>query len=403
MGTPRTDIELATPEFPLVGWHVMYRISRVAVTLEELVQLLDKHGFSAFTPQAPAPRVALQRAVAAWVDLQRATEETPDLDDVPTARKQLIREVPSPRNNPWLVFALVNEAADLAQLSLSYATQLRILLHKQHNLLVCTTTPRGIIQEPQARRRWRKNEEQPSREDFDAAVLREVGKEGMDLTQELRPLWAQYRTLIMSYEVSRIIRRIIASTQSVAVRGRGGVYFIPYQQLAVLQRLNRFIAELPTPTLPATSERRPFLYASGVIDWPGAKRQLAVALHAGIMDEVDASRKKLERFMAEDYGTVKPETMLERLAEFRAVHTKANAYADLVGLQQESIIASLKVLEAKAMQVVMQGDVVIDPESVASDMPTLKSVAPSTSSSLEPAPLVHDQETHDLLIDMLDE
>ncbi len=49
------------------------------------------------------------------------------------------------------------------------------------------------------------------------------------------------------------IRRIIAAMNSVAVRGRGGVYFIPYSQLDALQRLNRFIADLPTPSLPAIS------------------------------------------------------------------------------------------------------------------------------------------------------
>ena len=171
---------------------------------------------------------------------------------------------------------------------------------------------------------------------------------------------------------------------SVAVRGRGGVYFVPYTELDTLQRLNRFIADLPTPSLPAGSERRPFLYASGVIDRPATKRQLAVALHAGIMDEVDATRKKLERFTEQEDGSVRPATILERLTEFRQIKVKAAAYADLCGLQQESVANAIKALEARAMEVVMKGDVMLDPETLDSDTPALKPVA---SAQVVAAPL----------------
>ena len=64
-----------------------------------------------------------------------------------------------------------------------------------------------------------------------------------------------------------------------------------------------------------------------MIDRPAAKKTLAVALHAGIMDEVDAARKKLEHFTAMDEGTVRPDTILERVNEFRQVRQKAAAYA----------------------------------------------------------------------------
>ena len=58
------------------------------------------------------------------------------------------------------------------------------------------------------------------------------------------------------------------------------------------------------------AERCSFLYASGAIARPAAKKTLAVALHAGSMDEEDAARKKLERFTAMDEGTVRPDTIL---------------------------------------------------------------------------------------------
>ncbi len=413
MSRPRTEIELATPEFPLVGWHVMYRISRVAIPFDDLKALLDQHGFGMFLPQPPATRTALHRAVADWVDRLAASGDAPpragifsaeadedgeDEGGAPSKKRALIREVPAPPDNPWLVFALVDEAADVAQLSLSYATSLRILLHKQHGHLICTTLPRGIIQLPGGASKRRpvraaqEAEEQEPEEVVAAAarVLAEseaaAGADGAELTRQLRPLWDHYRQLVMSNEVSRIIRRIIASMNSVAVRGRGGVYFVPYSQLDALQRLNRFIADLPTPSLPAGSERRPFLYASGVIDRPASKRQLAVALHAGIMDEVDAARKKLERFVDQEAGSVRPTTILERLAEFRQVKAKALVYADLCGLQQERVATAIKALEARALEVVMKGDVVLDPETLDGETPAFKPVAAPASATATPPP-----------------
>ncbi len=77
MSKPRTEIELATPEFPLVGWHVMYRISRVAIPFDDLKALLDRHGFGTFVPQPPATRTALHRAVADWVDRLAASGDAP--------------------------------------------------------------------------------------------------------------------------------------------------------------------------------------------------------------------------------------------------------------------------------------------------------------------------------------
>lgn len=408
MTTPRTEIERATPEFPLLGWHVMYRISRVAVPFADLQTLLDQYGFGAFAPHPPAPRIALARAVAEWVDqlaargdahALRRSDGPQDEDDeeAQRPRQHLIRDVPTKSGTEWLVFALVDEAADVAELSLSYATSLRILLHKQHGHLVCTTTPRGIIELPsrKGKRSTQRSVAAPAAtdeaNDGAAQVLAEseaaAGPDGAMLTRQLRPLWDHYRQLVMSNEVSRIIRHIIASMRSVAVRGRGGVYFVPYTELRTLERLNRLVADLPTPTLPATSERRPFLYATGVIDRPAAKKSLAVALHAGIMDEVDAAAKKLARFTAMDAGTVRPETMVERLQEVRAVRTKAAAYTDLIGLQQERVVAALATLEAQALEVVVKGDVMLDPTSV--DTPEVAFIPASTSAlplASEPAP-----------------
>ena len=63
---------------------------------------------------------------------------------------------------------------------------------------------------------------------------------------------------------------------------------------------------------------RPAGHLTGDRPRPATKETLAVALHAGIMDEVDAARKKLERFTAMDEGIVRPDTILERVNELLA-------------------------------------------------------------------------------------
>lgn len=405
--TPRAEIELSSPEFPLVGWHVLWRISRVAIPFDDLRTLLSKYGFAQYIPTPPAPAAALQRAVAEWVDLRAAEGHGPargrnsvgddDDESAPTREQSLIRPVAVPPRNPFLVFALVVEAADLAELGLSYATSMRIVLHKETKTLICTTQPKGVIEVPKARKGAQAKARQPAPapERAVAVLAAETAAEaeGVRLTRELEPLWEQHRELVTATECSRIIRRIVADMNSVATRGRGGVYFVPYNELDTLQRLNQLIGELPTPGLPTTSPRRPFLYPSGVIDRPAAKRQLAVALHAGIMDEVDAATKKLHRFTAQAEGTVRADTLLERLAEFRRVKQKASTYADLIGLQQESVQESLRALEKEAMQVVLAGDVELDPQTIASEAPTVRPSAKAT-----PAAPVTDE-----LVEMLGE
>ncbi len=147
----------------------------------------------------------------------------------------------------------------------------------------------------------------------------------------------------------------------------------------------------------------PFLYTSRVIDRPATKETLAVALYAGIMDEVDAARKKLERFTAMDEGTVRPDTILERVNEFRQVRQKAAAYADLIGLQQESVISAVKALEERALAVVMKGDVMLDPECLATGTLALRSVGAQTPppAAVEPAEPVIDRESESELLELL--
>jgi len=101
---------------------------------------------------------------------------------------------------------------------------------------------------------------------------------------------------------------------------------------------------------------------------------------------VDAAAKKLARFTAMDAGTVRQDTIVERMHEVRAVRAKAAAYADLIGLQQERVVAALATLEAQALEVVVKGDVMVDPDSLTGPEVTfIPAPAPAIVPVLEPA------------------
>ena len=55
---------------------------------------------------------------------------------------------------------------------------------------------------------------------------------------------------------------------------------------------------------------------------------------------------------------------------FPQVQAKAAAHAALIRLQQESVVSVVKTLEARALEVVMRGGVMLDPEML--DSATLR-------------------------------
>ncbi len=88
--------------------------------------------------------------------------------------------------------------------------------------------------------------------------------------------------------------------------------------------------------------------------------------------------------------------------EFRQVRQKAAAYADLIGLQQESVISAVKALEARAMEVVMRGGVMLDPESLERGTPALRSVQVAPPPAPEPVAPVSSLETDSELLELLE-
>lgn len=154
----------------------------------------------------------------------------------------------------------------------------------------------------------------------------------------------------MASDLSRVVRAIVDGLGAVSLRDGGGYYFVPEGQRDALAQLRRFVADLPVRT-----GHEPFLLALPQPDVQAARRQLAQAAHAGFIDELGAMDADLQRFLDAAPGTVRARTIAGRLATFKTFRVKADAYADLLGMRRERIVAALDALTAKAQAVVLKG------------------------------------------------
>lgn len=345
-------VDGAAPGLPLLGYTVSWRFSGIAIGHDDLRRRLLAAGFGAYTPPPPTARVTLRRALIAWIRERSRAGRGPSLDwdgaelDGGGGGRQraLIRTI-NRRASDWLVFVLVAEDVDLVALGLSYGTSLRFLLHKATGRLVCTTDATGEAD----------------------AVL-----ESAQIEAEVRPHWHHHRELHVSGDLALVVRRIVGGLGAVALREGGGYYFIPDHQREPLIRLRRFVAALPV-----RPGHEPFLLALPQPDVQAARRQLAQAAHAGFLDELAAMDGDLQRFLDAEPGSVRRSTMARRLAEFRAFRTKADAYAELLGMRRERIAAALDALVTKARAVVLNGADAPDEDPEAEPTPDERADVPA--------------------------
>jgi len=355
--------EQAGTELPLLGFTVSWRFSGIEIGHDELRRRLIAAGFGAYIPQPPTARATLRRALIAWIRARACAGQGPtldwdaaELDDLGggTRQRALIRTI-NRRGNDWLVFVLVAEDVDLVDLGLSYGTSLRFLLHKASGRLVCTT---------------------------DATGEADAVRESAQIEAEVQPHWRYHRQLHISGDLANVVRRIVGGLGAVALREGGGYYFLPERQRDPLIRLRRFVAALPVRV-----GHEPFMLALPQPDVQAARRQLAQAAHAGFMDELTALDSDLQRFLDAEPGTVRPTTLARRLAEFTAFRTKASAYAELLGMRQERIVAALDTLVVKAQTVVLNGaDAAGDAAGGTADGNEDRNATPAEIPALLPSP-----------------
>lgn len=350
-------VESSTEQIPIVGHTVLWRLHGLRVQHVTLRDALDRAGFLEFLPDPPTPRKALRRALETWVAARaqeahaaRILQQQTNADE---DQRTLIRVI-NRAGSDHLVFALVTEDIDFKALGLGYATDLRILLEKKTGQMICSTDARGRI---------------------------EAYHESQQVAAELQPYWQEFKDLHIAGDLSEMTRRIINSLQATALRRNGGVYFIPKGNREKLFRLREVIADLPH------SDDQPFVCAFGVPDLQETKAQMVQAIHAGMLDEIAGLRADLRR-LAEDGTNVREDTVICRLATYQSVRSKAQVYADLLGLRQDAIHSEIGELEAQARRLLLQ-------DAQPAKAKSQKSVKPETAQE-NSKPARHTEDTDEI-------
>jgi hypothetical protein len=323
---------------PVLGHNIWWGLKGVKVTRFDLENALKRYGFADYMPEPPTAQKALRRAIKDWVKLRAASGTgavlSGDFDDDEDTGTKKIRSLIRPinkRGNKHLVFALVAEEVNFQILGLEHTTSLRIALEKltpeerktRRPDLTCTTESEGNI---------------------------EAAREAYSITRELLPIWQQYEDLYLSGDLSRMATEIVNAIRAIPIRREGGLYFVPASNQAQAERMRDLIEGLPNDGTAA-----PYCMLLMVPDEQAAKKELGRAVFMGFMDQIKAMNADLEDLRAKA-KTIKPDTIAARLKEFKEFSQRAEAYADLLSLQNEQLQNQISSLRSKARALIMSDD-----------------------------------------------
>lgn len=306
-----------TGDLPILGYTVSWKLTGVQIPHTDLVARLEAAGFGDQAPRREPPeKRAVKRAIRAWVDDRRglAPRAADDETGSGSGRRRsgdLIRVI-NDRDSAFVVYALVAEDADVQELALEYSTAVRFSLNKTTGELFCTTEARGQMR---------------------------AESEAQEIARQIAPHWNYHKGLQLSGDVARIVTAAVQSLDAVTLRDQGGLYFVPVQQQDALERLAALLADLPT--LGASA---PMLLMLPVINVGAAAVQLRQVAEEDMLREIEAAGEDLSRFNA---GTVKRNTVMERLAAFARLKDKIALYAETVGMRRERLDVDMARLEAQ--------------------------------------------------------
>ena len=318
--------------YPVVGYVVTTVMRQIEVDHPTLDGILTDAGLIHLMPRdRPSSRVALRRAIAAWVTWRlgrRVGDDTSD-DEVDTSvairtgrglkSAQLIRLTANTKE--WLVFALVTEQPDIEALALQYATEVRFFLNKTDGRLLCSAESRGSVE----------------------AAMAEANR----ISREIEPFWERYRGQYRSSDISRIVVDALAEMQSVSVRDRGGVYFVPDAHAARLSTLGTALARMPTRTGEA-----PVMLQIPVPNIDVLQAQIRQAAEVDLQAQLDAAETDLTRFedKTETSGTVRQTTVQARLAQYARLREQISLYVDTLGVRDERMTTTIDDLDRRAQR-----------------------------------------------------
>jgi hypothetical protein len=257
-------------------------------------------------------------------------------------RKSLLRKINSPASE-WLVFGLVIEQLDLAELGLSYATCLRVFLHKKTLAIRVSRAETGLEPDNFVQAKSQPGEQAEGDNEgnnFEAGLA--------TISDEIHQLFQHYRDHYQARDISVLLKLLVGGLDSFPLRRLGGVYFVPQQHRAALENLRKLVEDLPsTPGLVSDN----FMLQLPILDGSGAKKQLAQAAYHDFLQELSAMQADLDHLTEEAaQHQLRPNTVAGRLTQYRELKAKAEVYADLLDMQQDRIQASVEKLTGQAAQ-----------------------------------------------------
>lgn len=342
--TPLTAMTLdqlyQTGDLPILGYTCFWQVRDVAIGHGDLFAALKAHNLQDFVPSVPTYRAALRAAIEEWLEAQ-GRKRTISTGSGKAKRERI--SVVNSEARPTMSFVVVAEDLDLTRLGLTTTTSLRFILWKEGvgaGSFTATTAASGGTDE--------------------------VINEERQIVQEVGALYAKHRGLYDGGRIAELILKIVETCQPISLRPGGGVYFIPAQQKGRVDHLRELCK-----TIEQASGGEITLVLAPLPNLTEMRTEYGKIALNGITAEAVTMEKYLtENFVKKGAGTVKPETIAEQLRQFKALRTKAEAYAELLQIKAEGLIAATERLEKTARAVVVKGMVaaeVDDPFASAAD------------------------------------
>jgi len=255
---------LASPE-ELIGALTWWSVTEVLISREELTERCEKIGLD---PKAfminSRPRSAFRRAL----------EEAETMN--------LIRKIVDDAEK--IVFGIVEETADEANLDLNYATQNVIIFKKESQTLEF------------------KLDMDPER------------------ANALQKRFQMYMGSYTSHEVRSMIHSFIRKLGAFPVRDKGGVYFVPKTRMEEMDKLSELISTL----------NGSYIYVLGIRDEEKEKEGMKRSWENALSQELKVLEQEIQATVDEG-NAVRASTLEKRGVRITSLKNKAQVYNDLFG------------------------------------------------------------------------
>lgn len=270
---------VATSGLVIIGFFVWWAIRDVKISKTAFKALLQQAGLSFKCDQEDT---ALRRT-----SFLKAVRET----KVHNQKKFLIRKIV--KEPAKYVFGLVDESIDKAGHNLEYNHSATCTFNPETGELTCDFSHRA----------------------FD----------------DIKSLYNEYQEMMNSDDVRDAVIKIISEFKKVNVRQRGGIYFLPNQHEADVEKMEVLVESLPGDCSFSIAPQ---------IDTEKSKKAIYKAFVEGLKYKMATFREELEN----PAGKTRKATWETRLQQFKGLKQEIEFYRDAMSFQVEDLSTELESL-----------------------------------------------------------